>query len=150
MRNFILFAMLLTMFQRTAVAVNQVHNMAHAIAKAEGFERKGTIPSRYHNPGDLKSIKGYRYPGQVGIGKGGHVIFRNDEAGWAALEHQIEKIKAGTSRYSVNMTLREFGKRYAGNWRIWSKNVAHNLGVNPQAYLWECLGIAPALETAWL
>lgn len=148
MRKVTLFAVLLTMLQYTANA--QIRDMAHAIAKAEGFGQRGTIPTRYHNPGDLKTIRGYRYPGQVGVGKGGHVIFRNDKAGWAALEHQIEKIEAGTSRYSVNMTLRELGKKYAGNWRVWSKNVAHSLGVEPQAYLWECLGTAPTLEKAWL
>jgi len=127
----------------------KVETLSGAIAKAEGFCLVGSLPNRYHNPGDLKAIAGYRYPGQIGIGKGGHVIFRNNAAGWNALEHQLDKIAAGNSRYNVNMTLKEIGKKYAGNWRVWSKNVSHNLGVDPNAQLWEILGIAPVLERVW-
>ncbi len=138
-----LLALLLT---TTCFAQDRVQEFAKAIAKAEGYGRAGTIPTRYHNPGDLKAVKGYKFPGQAGVGKGGHVRFVNDAAGWNALIHQIDKVIAGESRYSVNMTLREISKKYAGNWRVWSKNVAHNLGVEPDAYLWECLDVPPALE----
>jgi len=139
----ILLALLLT---TTCFAQNRVQTLAKAIAKAEGFERAGTIPSRYHNPGDLKAVVGYIYPGQRGIGKGGHIIFKDNASGWAALEHQIEKIVDGSSRYNVNMTLQEISKKYAGNWRVWSKNVAHNLGVTPSTDLWEILDVPPILE----
>ena len=139
----ILIALLLT-----TSCFSQVHTLAKAIAKAEGFGKAGTIPSRYRNPGDLKAVRGYRYPGQVGVGKGGHVIFRND-AGWTALEHQIDKIVDGTSRYNVNMTLKEISKKYAGNWRVWSMNVAHNLGVTPDTSLWEVLNVPPVMEESW-
>ena len=142
----LLIAAALLLTTATSFAQDRVQVFAHAIAKAEGFERRGTIPARYHNPGDLKAVAGYSLPGQVGIGKAGHVRFRNDAAGWAALTHQINKIIAGDSRYNVNMTLKEFSKKYAGNWRVWSKNVAHNLGVTPDTYLWEVLDTAPALE----
>jgi|ERR1035437_412035 hypothetical protein len=139
----ILLALLLT---TTCFAQNRVQTLAKAIAKAEGFGRKNTIPTRYKNPGDLKVVRGYRYPGQTGVGKGGHVIFRNEASGQAALEHQIEKIIEGTSRYTVNMSLKDISKKYAGNWRVWSRNVAHNLGVDPEAYLWEILDVPPVLE----
>ena len=36
--------------------LSKVERFAHAVAKAEGFGRKRTIPSRYHNPGDLKAV----------------------------------------------------------------------------------------------
>lgn len=142
-----LFALLL--LTTSCFAQDRVQVLASAIAKAEGFGKIGTIPSRYRNPGDLKAVRGYRYPGQVGVGKGGHVIFRNNAAGWEALEHQLYKVIEGTSRYSVNMTLQEFAKKYAGNSRVWVRNVARNLGVNPEAHLWEILGVPPALERSW-
>lgn len=126
-------------------AQNRVQTLAEAIAKAEGWGRKRAIPTRYHNPGDLKAVKGYKYPGEAGIGKGGHVRFRSEAEGWEALRHQIEKIVAGSSRYNVDMTLREISKGYAGNHKVWAKNVAHNLGVEPDTYLWEILNVPPVL-----
>jgi hypothetical protein len=110
--------------------LTKIERFAHAIARAEGFYRKGTIPTRYHNPGDLKAVRGFTYPGQIGIGKGRHVIFASDVYGWFALFHQVSKMLAGDSKhYSPSMTIAEVARRYAGNWRVWSRNVAHNLGV---------------------
>ena len=142
----ILIALLLTTL---CSAQDRVQVLAQAIAKAEGFGKRGALPTRLKNPGDLKVVKNYKYPGQAGIGKGGHVKFRSEAEGWEALRHQIEKIVAGDSRYSVNMTLREISKGYAGNHRVWAKNVAHNLGVEPDTYLWEILGVAPRLDKGW-
>jgi hypothetical protein len=143
MKLFLSFVLLLT---TSCFAQDRVQVLASAIAKAEGFGRAGTIPSRYRNPGDLKAVRGYRYPGQMSVGKGGHVIFRSNAAGWDALDHQIEKIMDGTSRYNVNMTLREISRKYAGDSRVWTKNVAHNLGVDPETDLWEILDVPPRLE----
>lgn len=139
-----IFALLLT---TSCLAQDRVHTLAEAIAKAEGYGRRGTIPTRYANPGDLKAVKGYTYPGQLAVGKGGHIRFRNAAAGWSALTHQIDKIIAGDSRYTVNLTLQEFGKGYAGNWRRWSSNVAKELGVQPDTYLFEVLDVPPVLDT---
>ena len=88
-------------------AQDKVEKFAHAIALTEGFDVRGSIPNRYHNPGDLKIMaRGQTYPGQVGIGKAQHVIFRNDAAGYAALYHEIDKILSGESRwYRQEMTL---------------------------------------------
>ena len=130
-------------------AQDRVQVLAQAVAKAEGFYKKGTLPNRYHNCGDLKAVRGYAYPGQASVGKGGHVRFRSDQDGWSALRHQIEKIMAGDSRYTVNMTLTDMGRIYAGNHRVWTKNVAHNLGVPQETSLWEILGVAPVLEASW-
>lgn len=139
--------LLLVLLLSTICSAQSVDRVAHAIAKAEGFYTSScALPKRLHNPGDLKALRGFRYPGQVGIGKGGHAHFKNDSAGWAALEHQLDKMIAGEStKYSVNMTLQEFGRQYATG-RTWSRNVAHNLGVNPETYLWEVLNIPPKLE----
>jgi hypothetical protein len=118
----------------------KIERFAHAIAKAEGFYRRGTIPNRYHNCGDLKAVKGFTYPGQVGIGKGRHVIFANDAAGWNALYHQINKMISGESRhYSPQMTINQIARFYAGNWRQWARNVSHNLGVPSTTTLAEVL-----------
>ena len=126
----------------SAFAQSRTQELAVAIAKAEGFYMRGTIPSRCHNPGDIKAV---RLPGQVGVCKGGHARFRNDAAGWAALEHQIDKIVDGTSRYSVNMSISEVARRYAGNHRVWARNVSHNLNVTPDTDLWEILDVPPTL-----
>jgi len=120
--------------------LSNVERFAHAIARAEGFYRRGTIPNRYHNCGDLKAVKGFTYPGQVGIGKGRHVIFANDAAGWNALYHQINKMISGESRhYSPQMTINQIARFYAGNWRQWARNVSHNLGVPSTTTLAEVL-----------
>ena len=131
-------------------AQDRIQTLAEAIAKAEGYGRKHAIPTRYHNAGDLKVVRGYTYPGQIGVGKANHVRFRSDQDGWAALRHQIEMIISGAStHYSVNMSLQEMSKHYAGNHRVWTKNVAHNLGVPQDTSLWEILGVPPVLEASW-
>ena len=120
--------------------LSNVERFAHAIAKAEGYGMKHVIPTRYHNPGDLKAVKGFTYPGQIGIGKGRHVIFANDAAGWNALYYQIGKMVSGESRhYLPSMTIEQVARKYAGNWRQWSTNVAHNLGVPANTTLAEVL-----------
>ncbi len=136
---------ILLAFVLTACAFAQTRttDLAVAIAKAEGFYTKGTIPSRCNNPGDIRPDS--RLPGQVGWCSGGYAKFRNARAGFAALEHQLEKIADGSStRYNVNMTLAQVGKTYACDTR-WAKNVAKTLGVTPQTQLWEVLGVPPVI-----
>jgi hypothetical protein len=143
----LLIALLLTTL---CSAQDRVQTLAEAIAKAEGYGRKHAIPTRYHNAGDLKVVRGYTYPGQIGVGKANHVRFRSDQDGWAALRHQIEMIISGAStHYSVNMSLQEMSKHYAGNHRVWTKNVAHNLSVDQDTKLWEILDVPPMLEASW-
>jgi len=120
---------------------------ARAIAAAEGFGERGVIPTRYRNPGDIKYVVGYKYPGQIGIGKGGHVIFRSDAAGWAALNHQVHKMLDGTSQhYNLDMTLNQVGKRYAENWRVWANHVAKQLHCPPTTTLREIFGVPPEVK----
>lgn len=129
---------------------DRVDQLAKAIAKAEGFGPKRNLPTRYHNPGDLKTTRAFRWDGQKGIGKGGHVIFKSDAEGWTALKQQILKAASGRSKaYNPRMTFQQIGKKYAGNWRTWSKNVAKNLGVPPtttlRAYLAPVEPVAPTV-----
>jgi|SRR5208282_1765548 len=140
MRTLLAIALLVT----SAAAQFRTTELSRAIAKAEGFYAgKGTIPARCNNPGDIRPNT--LLPGQVGWCSGGYAKFRNARAGFAALDHQLEKIADGSStRYNVNMTLAQFGKTYACDTR-WGKNVAKALGVTPQTQLWEVLGVPPLL-----
>ena len=106
----------------------KVVQLAHAIAQAEGFNLKGSIPARCANPGDLK---GTHFPGQIGVCKGGHARFRNAAAGWAALYNQVQKIADGTStKYTPRATFRQVAKTYAQNYRPWLKIVTKTLQVD--------------------
>jgi hypothetical protein len=126
-------------------AQDKIETFAHGIAMTEGFYIKRTIPNRYHNPGDLKIMaRGEKYPGQVGVGKADHVIFRNSAAGYSALYHQIDKMISGESKfYTQEMTLLQVGKLYAKNSRLWAKNLAKNLGVKPSTTLEEYFELPP-------
>ncbi len=108
----------------------RVVQFAHAIAQAEGFYVKGSIPNRCHNAGDLKGTK---FPNQIGVCRGGHARFRTDADGWTALYRQIEKIQDGTStKYTNRATFRQVAKTYAQNYRPWLKIVTDLLDAEPQ------------------
>ena len=118
-----------------AVPSPRVVQFAHAIAQAEGFYVKGSIPNRCHNAGDLK---GTNFPNQIGVCKGGHAKFQTDADGWAALYRQIEKIQDGTStKYTNRATFRQVAKTYAQNYRPWLKIVSKMLEVGPDESLLE-------------
>ena len=114
----------------TAWAVpNNVMTFARAVAKAEGFGVPHSIPTTCHNPGDLK---GKHFEGQVGLCKGGHARFANDAYGWDALYSQIEIMISGNSRiYHTSMTMRVVSKQWAGNSRVWLRNVCEMLSIQP-------------------
>ncbi len=115
----------------------KVNDLATAISHAEGFGRRGTIPSRYHNPGDLKAHPDSApLAGQVRLGKAGHIVFKDDEAGKAALRDYILKMVDGRSaHFHPNMTLSQVARVYAENWRPWVKAVCTELGVPPTTTL---------------
>jgi hypothetical protein len=130
--------MILPTFAKAQVPVDpdKLDSFTHAIAKAEGFGPKKNLPTRYHNPGDLKSGSRWRLPDQKGVGKGGHAIFKSDAAGWAALRDLILKMTDGRSKhYNANMTINQIAKKYAGNWRTWAKYVSKELDVPPTTTL---------------
>jgi hypothetical protein len=125
---------------------SQYRQFSWAIAKAEGFFIKGSIPNRNHNPGDIKTIHAYTFPGQVGVDKHGHVIFRNDNKGWAALQNQVRKMCVDSGRYSPQMSIQQIGRQYAKNWEQWSSNVARNMKCDPKITLAELFDIPPVIH----
>jgi len=127
----------------------QYRQFSWAIAKQEGFFIKGTLPARNHNPGDIKFVTGYKFPGQRGIDRHGHVIFKNDYWGWAALENQVRKMCMSQGRYSADMTLQQIGRKYAEDWKHWSTNVAKNMKCDPRETLAELFDIPPVYKVAW-
>lgn len=116
---------------------SKVNDLATAISHAEGFGRRGTIPSRYHNPGDLKAHPdSVPLAGQVRLGKAGHIVFKDDEAGKAALRDYILKMVDGrSSHFHPNMTLSQVARVYAEDWRPWVRAVCTELGVPPTTTL---------------
>lgn len=138
-RAFLLLAVLtiFPIFARAqAVDSEKVHSLAVAVAKAEGFGVKGAVPTRYHNPGDIRSRLAHAYKGQIGLNHQGYVIFKNDKAGFAALEANLLLMASGQSKYyGTDLTIIKVAKLYATGWRTWSKNVAKNLGVPPTTTL---------------
>lgn len=129
-----------------ALEPTPVQTLAVAIAKAEGFGTKNSVPTRTHNPGDIRALPGAHFPGQVGLNHHGYVIFKNDAAGWAALRHQLEKIvNRESAHYTPEMTLRQLSRKYATS-PTWIKNVSKNLGVTPSTTLAEILDIPPVIS----
>ena len=143
--------LLLLMLALTGIASAQdvdkqkVANFATAVAHAEGFGVRNAIPTRYHNPGNIRSTRtGHHYAGQVGLNRSGYVIFKTDAYGWKALQDQLELMASGQSaHYDTNMTITKVAKRYATGWQVWSKNVAKRLGVPPTTTLAEYFAPAP-------
>jgi hypothetical protein len=115
---------------------SKVDALAVAISHAEGYGRRGKIPTLYHNPGDLKARHGVRLPGQKRVGQGGHIVFYTDAYGWAALRDQIAKMVDGRSdRYNPDMTLTQVARKYAARWRPWVAIICRELNVSPQTTL---------------
>lgn len=113
---------------------------SRAIAFAEGFGHTGNIPTRYHNPGDLKPPDGTGayFTGQTGVGDGGHAIFANDAAGWNALYRQVRFMANNLSAiYNTRMTITKVAAKYAEDSKNWAKNVAQFLGVSEEITLQE-------------
>ena len=130
----------------TCSDVCEYRQFSWAIAKQEGFFVKGSLPNRNHNPGDIKFVTGYRFDGQIGIDKHGHVIFRNDNKGWAALQNQVRLMCSSQGRYSADMTIQQIGRHYANDWKRWSANVARNMKCDPRTTLAQLFGIPPVVS----
>ena len=119
----------------------KLNTLTQAIAHAEGFYKKGTIPQRYRNPGDLKSRPGLPpLPGQIRLGKAGHIIFCSENAGWEALRVYVQKIVNGASRhYVAHTTLAQLSRVYAQRWQPWLRIATKELGVPASTRLEEYL-----------
>jgi hypothetical protein len=126
---------------------NKVSQMATAIARTEGFYTTGTIPNRYHNPGDLRASIKNAYPGQTGLAKHGYVVFKSDAWGWAALEKQIQMIIDGDSQhFDQSMTFAQIARIYAAS-PEWPKTLCKILKISPALTIQEYFGLAPRLLT---
>lgn len=105
----------------------EIFDVAAAIAKAEGSNPD------WNNPGDLTISFGYPTLGTVNAD--GVLKFQNHLDGWNALYKQLQSIISGGSRYTLQMTLAEFGQGYSGGDANWAKNVALELQTTPNATL---------------
>jgi hypothetical protein len=102
-----------------------VVDLAKAIAHAEGFGVPNTVPTRAHNPGDLK------IPNWNGATTGteGITVFIDDETGWNALYQQLLRMMDNQSHiYKLSDTFSQF----SGHWTdtqegMWLDNVLHKL-----------------------
>lgn len=145
MKKFILALIVFLALTVFATAQSQQQKLAHAIAVAEGFYQKGTLPNRLHNPGDITSSLRHAYPGQIGLYHG-YVIFKSNQYGWEALFNQIQKVIDGTSsRYTQNMTFAQIAKVYAKD-RRWGNKVCSILGITPQTTFEEYFELAPKVR----
>jgi hypothetical protein len=122
----------------------KVEQVATAIARTEGFFKKGTLPNRLHNPGDIKSLRRDAYPGQTGLYHG-YVVFRNDRAGWRVLENQIIAVVTDESKeYKRSMTFGQIAKVYAASPQ-WPKTFCKILRVSPDMTFNEYFDSPPRL-----
>jgi hypothetical protein len=102
-----------------------VIDLGKAIAHAEGFGVPGTVPTRAHNPGDLKIPN---WNGAV-TGTEGISVFLNDEDGWNHLYDQLLRIQIGNSHvYTLSMTFGEFARHWTDTQETnWIDNVLYLL-----------------------
>lgn len=100
-------------------------DLAKAIAHAEGFGVQDAVPTRAHNPGDIKIIG---WTGEK-LGLEGITVFPTDEDGWEALYKQLERIRLEHSHiYSLNMTFTEFAYHWTDTqMSSWLMNVLGKL-----------------------
>ncbi len=100
-------------------------DLAEAIAHAEGFGQPGAVPTRANNPGDMKPV---HWTGPV-TGAENIAVFSDVGTGWAALEHELDLIRARKSHvYTPSMTIREMAEHWTGTQRNeWAQNVCDYL-----------------------
>jgi hypothetical protein len=106
-----------------------IGKVCNAVARAEGYNVRGSNPFRLNNPGDLSD-------GASTFGSESHsgsnvTHFPDAETGWQWLYHKWANIVGGgSSVYSVEMSWDQLAQKWAGNWVSWSFNVTRYLGVN--------------------
>jgi hypothetical protein len=104
-----------------------IPSFAYAIAKAEGFFIKGSVPARINNPGDLKL-------GDIGFGAllNGITIYPSFAQGVEALYNELNLILTNTSsEYNTSMNFAQMAFIWSGNDNPvgWSDTVAKSLNV---------------------
>lgn len=113
---------------------DKVKAIAQAIAHAEGFGVLNAIPTRAHNPGDLKM-------GDIGNGSiNGKTVFASDVDGWNALYKQIDLMVSGNSEYyQPSDSWRRIATVWVGtsDYVNWLNTVVSDLGVDADSSLQE-------------
>lgn len=109
--------------------------LALLISKEEGFGKPGTVPTRNHNPGDLRHSPHSQHPGDPnGIG-----VIDNDADGWADLERQLRLYA------ERGMTLQQLVEEYAppneNNTQRYLDYICGGLGCLPETTVADALKI---------
>lgn len=108
---------------------------AAGIGQVEGYGPPANRPTRNNNPGDLRN-----WPG-VPKDSGNYSIFPTPQAGWDALESELDDIRSGTSQYyNSSMTFAQMGAVWAGGDSSWGRNLAAFFGTSPNAMIGQFLG----------
>jgi hypothetical protein len=112
-----------------------VKTFAQAIARAEGFYVRDSIPSRAHNPGDLKVSNKPTLPGTS------ITQFASDDEGWQALYKQLWLIVTSKSSvYDLGMSIDDMAHEWtATEQSAWASNVALYSGADRSTPLWQVL-----------
>lgn len=110
--------------------------LAQLIAKEEGFGVPGSVPTRDHNPGDLRHSPHSEHSPDDPNGIG---IIDNDQDGWEDLERQLRLDAAR------GLTLTQLVYKYAppeeNNTAQYLKYLCDGLGVGPNTSVEEALKI---------
>jgi hypothetical protein len=110
---------------------NSSQALSNGIATAEGYLVAGSTPNTANNPGDLKN-------GDIGYGEtNGVTNYPTPEAGFAALNSQVQLIQSGASKagYTTDMSIMDVAQLYtggdsingAGSTQNWSNTVANTV-----------------------
>jgi hypothetical protein len=109
----------------------KIWEVAHAVARAEGYDQPDSNPFRLNNPGDISD--GYMTFGGEPHSGSNVTHFPSPEIGWQWLYDKLNRIVQGRSSiYSPEMTWMELGQKWAGDWQNWVGNVTRELKVDPQ------------------
>ena len=114
--------------------------IANAIARAEGYYVKNSIPMILNNPGDIENSLGAK------------IVFATEADGWDALYKQIELMISGRSHvYKPTMSWIDIGKLYDGEklFMNWVENVTKLLGVEPTSTLQVFVDSFKDYQTYW-
>jgi len=125
---------------------------ASAVATFEGFYTAGSRPARDNNPGDLKYAG---QPGATGQDSLGFAVFPTADAGWTALDNQLQAYVNQFPDYDIfqimehylgqNITAEGGEVTSQGNSTTYANYVASAIGVDPNTTLSDlAAGGAPA------
>lgn len=111
--------------------------LARLVAQMEGFGIPGSMPTRDHNPGDLRHSPHSSHEGE---GSNDIGIIDDDEDGWADLERQLEIYAAHSM--TLRAAIYAFAPPTENNSERYLKFVCDGLGCSPDTPVSEALKIA--------